>query len=478
MYKLFYKPEDGWAADIIPFYKNDEFILFYLHDWRDIAGHGEGVEWRQIRTEDFIKYTEYGASLPRGKRDEQDLYVFTGSVIESDGRFHIYYTGHNPHFREHGLNEEAIMHAESSDLVTWSKKPQDTIYAPEDLYEKHDWRDPLVYFCEEDKKYYMLITAREKQGGELCRGCTALSVSKDLRDWETKKPVWTPGLYYAHECQDIFNIGNEWKMVFSEFTDKCRIRYVNGKSPLGPYHSPKDPYFDGRAFYAAKTYSDGEKRYIFGWIPTREGDNDGGAWMWGGNLAVHEVYADKNCDLRVREPESIRGHFRNKYPPDLIATSGRLIEENNQQILAPGSSARLMALGDMPSGSCWRLDGRISFDTDVNDFGLLLRYNEETGSAYEYLFSVGENRLSFDYWPRNPWKDINHFTGLDRTVMLDQTNEVSFTLLVDDDVCVLYVNDEIALSSRMCTALSKKWGIFAIGGIIKISGLEVAEFQD
>ena len=78
---LFYKPDDGWAADVIPFYWQGEYHLFYLKDYRDTEGHGEGTPWFHLGTRDFVTFTEYGEALPRGSRDEQDLYVFTGSVI-------------------------------------------------------------------------------------------------------------------------------------------------------------------------------------------------------------------------------------------------------------------------------------------------------------------------------------------------------------------------------------------------------------
>src|ERR1051326_4692312 len=106
MTNFFYKPENAWAADFIPFYKDGRFRLFYLLDWRDPANHGEGTPWYQISATDFCHFTEHGEMLPRGTREEQDLYVFTGSVIEAEGRFHIFYTGHNPHFRAQGRPEQ------------------------------------------------------------------------------------------------------------------------------------------------------------------------------------------------------------------------------------------------------------------------------------------------------------------------------------------------------------------------------------
>lgn len=265
----FFKPADGWTADVIPFYWDGEYHLFYLKDYRDKAGHGEGTPWFHLGTRDFLTFTDYGEALPRGRSDEQDLYVFTGSVIEKDERFHIFYTGHNPHFRADGRPEQAVMHAVSDDLRTWRKLPNDTFFAPTDTYEPHDWRDPFVFWNAEAGEYWMLLAARLKAGPSRRRGCTALCASSDLQRWEARPPFWTPGLYFTHECPDLFKMGEWWYLVFSEFSDACLTRYRMSQSLNGPWLSPPNDTFDGRAFYAAKTASDGTRRFIFGWNPTR-----------------------------------------------------------------------------------------------------------------------------------------------------------------------------------------------------------------
>ena len=147
--KLFYRPQSGVCADFIPFYDNDKFQLIFLRDYRDKVNHGEGTPWQVTITNDFVNFTEEVTILERGSIDEQDLYVFTGSVIKVDGVYHIFYTGHNPHLREKGLPEQAIMHAVSNDGINYTKIKEDTFFAFSDAYEIHDWRDPFVYFDEE-----------------------------------------------------------------------------------------------------------------------------------------------------------------------------------------------------------------------------------------------------------------------------------------------------------------------------------------
>src|SRR5689334_20877241 len=116
---LFYKPKEGWAADFIPFYWQGDYHLFYLHDKRD----GVGVAWYHIVTQDFVHFQELGEALPGGEGLDQDVWVFTGCVIEHAGSFHIFYTGHNPALPKSGRPQEAILHATSPDLQTWTKDP-------------------------------------------------------------------------------------------------------------------------------------------------------------------------------------------------------------------------------------------------------------------------------------------------------------------------------------------------------------------
>ena len=137
--------------------------MFYLHDFRDPKNHGEGTPWYRVSTKNLIEVTEHGEAIPRGTREDQDLYIFTGSVIEAEGRFHAFYTGHNPHLQEQGKPLECVMHAVSDDLEHWKKFPNQKFFAP-DIYEPNDWRDSFVFWNDEAKEYNMLVAARVRKG--------------------------------------------------------------------------------------------------------------------------------------------------------------------------------------------------------------------------------------------------------------------------------------------------------------------------
>jgi beta-fructofuranosidase len=467
---FFYKPEDAWAADFIPLYENGRFHLFYLHDWRDIPGHGEGTPWYQISTADFVHFQEHGQMLARGAKNEQDLYVFTGSVIKAEGRYHIFYVGHNPYFRKQGKPQEAIMHAVSDDLLTWKKNPSDTFYAPPDSYEPDDWRDPFVFWNRDAREYWILLAARLKSGPSRRRGCTALAASKDLSKWEVREPFWTPGLYYTHECPDLFRMGDWWYLIYSEFTERMETHYRMSRSLQGPWLAPDNDTFDGRAFYAAKTASDGHRRFAFGWLATRQDSKDFRPWNWGGNLVVHELVQEAEGALSVQVPASVDQAFHEKAPYEFQPAVGPCrISQDAVQLASPGAFGCATA-GSMPP-RC-KIETTVEFEANTRGCGLMLRASDNFESAYYVRLEPARSRLVLDSWPRPG--DVPFWVELERPIRLEPSRPVDLKVFVDGTVCVVYVANKIALSTRFYNLKQGAWGVFVNEGSARFSNVRIS----
>ncbi len=405
-----YKPADGWAADFIPFFWKGEFHLFYLKDFRNPSEFGEGTPWCHLVTADFIRYTDYGECLPRGALDEQDLYVFTGSVVYGEGQFHIFYTGHNPHFRQAGKPEQAILHAVSNDLVTWNKVLGEAFYAPIDAFEAHDWRDPYVFWNPEANEYWMLTTARQKDTGpSRRRGCTVLCTSQDLHQWVVKGPFYAPELYYAHECSDVFKMGDWWYLIFSEFSEACITRYRMARALSGPWLTPKVDTFDGRAYYAAKSASDAQQRFLFGWNPSREQDKDNGQWQWGGNLVVHALSQQPDGTLAVCIPASVSAHFGTELPVRFGKGFGEFSLTDHHLRLDGAASFRCVSAGKLPEACRSKLT--LKYAPQTKGCGIMLRTSADFESGYYIRLEPQRSRLVFDSWPGRAicrlWWDSN-----------------------------------------------------------------------
>jgi len=194
---IHYRPEMGRLADTIPFFWQGQYHIFYL---RAI----EKVPWEHIVSTNLIHWRELPTALaPDGKPDGPDgLHMFTGSVTEKDGAFHIFYTGWNPANRE---GREWVMHATSPDLITWTKHPEQGFRGDEIHYQNLDFRDPYVFWNDGDKRYWMILCARDAKTGKPVQG---VAVSNDLVKWEQVEPLTLepPLGDGTPECPDLFKI--------------------------------------------------------------------------------------------------------------------------------------------------------------------------------------------------------------------------------------------------------------------------------
>ena len=490
---FFYRPVNGWVGDVIPFYANGEFQLFYLLDWRDKEKHGEGIPWYRITTTDFVNFKEHGEAIPAGRKEDQDMIIGTGSVIKANGQYHIFYTGINAHLRQQGKPEQAVMHAVSDDMNQWRKLPEHTFFAPGEMYEPHDWRDPFVFWNGETNEYNMLVCARFKKGISRRRGVTAFCVSKDLTKWEVKDPFYAPALYFAHECPDLFKMGDWWYLLFSEFTDLVQTRYRMSRSLNGPWIIPERDNFDGHAFYAAKTATDGKRRFIFGWNPTRKDSKDAdtlfsytffqagytspadsrdfSTWDWAGNLVVHEIQQEKNGELTVRVPQTVTNAFSNPVKYAFTAGAGNFHLNNGVvNIKAPGTFEAAVA-GKMPD-TC-KIKTIIEFEKNTRECGLMLRSSNDLDKAYYIRLEPKKNRLVFDMWPRYR-SEVDHMVELERDIALAPATPVVLEVFIDGNKGVAYVNNTVAMNFRAYDMPEGNWGVFVTNGNATFSNMSIS----
>jgi len=453
---LFYKPEIGAAADVIPFFENGEFKLLYLHDYRNIDEYGEGCQWNLLTTKDFITYKNYNNVIERGEKDEQDLYIFTGGVIKKDGIYFVFYTGHNPHLRERGLPEQKILLATGNDLTNLKKIKEFVLEAP-DYLEIHDFRDPFIYYDENEGEYKMLLAARTKYGSIKHRGVTMIARSKDLFDWVLDKtPFYAPNAYYTHECPDYFKMGEWYYLIFSEFTDKFVTRYRFSKQPEGPWLTPKYDVFDNHAFYAAKSVSDGDRRYLFGWNPTKNDEKDSGFWQWGGNIIPQELYQNDDGTLSVRIPNQIYNFYNKKISLDVFNSSE--MSKYDEGISADENIFGYTLFNEIPP-KC-KIELSFVINGICHDFGVLLYADDDFNQGYLIKFEPELSRVILDKVNR---KDpaICGMMDTERNIPFVEFMEHQLLIIVDDTIAVMYIDGKYSMNIRMYDITKRRFGVYS-----------------
>lgn len=313
MRRLFYKPENAWVGDLIPYYENGTYYGFYLHDPRiRDKEYAEETTWHLIETKDFVNLDYKGESIARGGIHDANKNAYTGSVIkcEKDGLYHVFYTAYNEDFKLRGKTIQSVMQATGKNLENLETVKDFLFVSDGKQYEEFDWRDPFVFWNDEDQCYYMLLASRVTNRGDLRGGCIALCKSEDLINWTYEKPFYDPKMYITMECPELFKMGEYWYLVFSTFSDQFTTHYRISKNWNGPWEIPDDDVFDTRADYAIKTASDGKRRFAFGWIASKYGNTDFGPWEWGGTMNFHEIIQNsKNGELRIKAIPEVLDYF-------------------------------------------------------------------------------------------------------------------------------------------------------------------------
>lgn len=466
---MFYRPDKkSVCADIIPFYENGEYKLFYLKDYRDIENYGEGCDWNLLTTKDLVNYQEHGTVIKRGTREEHDLYVYTGCVFKHNDLYYIFYTGHNHHLQNKPA--EVVFLCTSKDFVNWEKVKDFHFSAPSWLVQ-NDFRDPFVFYDEEKKQFAMLLASRLKIEAPISsKGVTIIAYSDNLINWEVSKDLFfDPKSYYTHECPDLFRMGSWYYLVFSEFTDRFVTTYRMSKNLYGPWITPKVNTFDGHAFYAAKSASDGKKRYLFGWNPIKDKEQDDNLWQWGGNIVVHEIVQADDGLLYVKCPDSVKMSYQKElfYKRKLII--GNVEEKNNEIILGNNYGRSIMMNGEMPEICKIEFDFEIT--DEVGDFGIIIREGAYINNYYTIRFEPLFNRLSFDKWPRKE-RTQHTLTDVERYCPLNINAKNHIMILAQGSVLEVYVNDKVAMGTRTFDYRGN-WGIYTQSTIVKFSNMRL-----
>ena len=453
---IFYTPENQYpgmphgemCGDIMPFYLNGTYHLVFLYKYCIYA----------VETKDFVHYGKLRLVLQNGTPQEQDWHAATGSICAHNGVFYFYYTGFCEGNRgEEGKYEQAILRAVSRDLYVW-EKDRDYFFAPDEAhYGPRHWRDPHVFWNEELGKYCMLVTAMEKGGAANRNGCTAVYVSEDLSDWVYDRTIYSPGTYPSHECQDAFRMGDRWYLTFSTYSRQWETRYRTAESFYGPWKLPEGgDCLEGRDFYAAKTVTDGEKRYLVGWQSIKKDCRNDGKCVWGGNVVVHELIQKSGGALGVKLPDTIRSSFTREKP---VA---------GQEVRCSRADGFAWARLGQIEGMCL-FETRLTWEPGTAAAGLMFHVNGEHMEIwYQLRLEPERRRILLDRWDRTDgdqsYEEERPLTFTDNTAVV--------RLITDQNVVLIYV-DTVALSARSYDVSAGAVGVFAEYGTVQASEIRL-----
>lgn len=400
--------KDRMVADIIPFYDNECYHVFYLKGYTEESGWARNMTpWGHIRSKDLIEWEELPDAIIPGTQKELDGGAcYTGSVIKSNNKTHIFYTGFYP---GNPIGRENIMHAMSENGIDFIKNPKNPVLSIIDIPNygaDQDLRDPYVFWNEEDQCFWMVFTSSLKNPiNNIKRGVIGLAKSNNLFDWEIEKPIYSPNFYPSLECPDLFKINGWWYLIFSQYGI---TEYRKSRNVLGPWEAPKFPVFDTGClfFYAAKTLTDGNRRLLMGFSGDPAGQHDSNFSVWGGYFVTpRELIQKDNGDLELKCPQEFIHTNTQPFNFDKITILSGKWNFNSNNVLSVIDEGFSSFLYDQ---IITEIDMEFSFEVSnlKGHTGLILRASNNLDSYYAIDFDMGEKSVTVERY-----KSMDTFYG-------------------------------------------------------------------
>ena len=427
---IHYRPATDALADTIPFFWKGEYHVFYLR----VA---KNTPWEHIVSTDLVHWRELPTALvASGPADGPDgANMFTGSVTDRDGTFHIFYTGHNG---RNPRGTEFICHATSPDLITWTKHPEDAIGPDGAIYDNkpvRDFRDPYVSWNDLEKKWWMVFFGRDAKTGH---GVPGLAISDDLQHWTFQPPLAGAA---GQECPDLFRIGDQWCLIGGG-------SYSIADSPRGPYRKPPvSDLIDRPNIYAAKRMFDGRRHVWTGWVWDIPGHRDGERSAWGGTQCLpRELYAGPG------------GQVYSRPAPEVVAAFPKTVLERKALAV---DAACVFDVPDHYLMSCeLQLDPAAETTIAVRQ--------QPDGKAYRFVLDPRKNEARL----------IGPGFEYRRPCPVDAAKPVKFQAFVQGTIIECFVNDQYAQSCRAYNYQRGRLALSVRGGGAKINSLTIQTAGD
>ncbi len=449
---------DALVGDTMPFFADGKMNIFFLADQRD--GKLGYHPWGLLRTENYWSYEDAGIVLPYGETaEDQDIALGTGCVMQDkQGTYHAFFTGHN----DYRAPAEAIMHATSDDMLHWTKHPEDTFTAGEG-YSATDFRDPYVFYVEEEQRYWMLVVTRTPETGVIVKYS-----STDLSRWQDEGIFFKDDMGYSTnmECPSLLQFGGKWYLAFSDQWPDRVVHYRIADSVNGPFTKPEQDTFDSNGFYAGRLETDGERLYLVGWNGTKIGHDDANDYDWGGSAVVHQLAQNADGTLHPVVNEMVKAglnHPAALRPLRMTET----VEAKDGSYTTAGKLFEFVRFEALERTS--RIEADVSGFGQDGFFGIAFAPDTENVGAMSYVFNPAEGQVEFYNVENLVEEDPQSWMPFD----FSGAEKLHLTILIGDGVASLYVNDQLALTARMYRAQGTDWELFSANAGVTWENVEV-----
>ena len=124
----------------------------------------------------------------------------------------------------------------------------------------------------------------------------------------------------------------------------------------------------------------------------------------------------------------------------------------------------------------YKYEATVKFAGDSAKFGVLLNYSEILDGGYVYMFDPCKHKVNFEYWPNFPQYRFNGKT-CERPFNFEPGVEYRLKIIVEDGICLLYLDDKIALGARMYERTSGKIALLVCDGDAEFGDITIKQLN-
>ncbi len=443
-------PRVGWMNDPNGFsYYKGEYHLFY--QYYPFKKEWGPMHWGHMKSSNLLHWDQLPAALaPDSDYDLEGCW--SGSAVElRDGRHMLIYTGRTPLPAGTSQGEAGeivqVQCLAFGDGLNYEKYEANPVITAQDLPDGasiYDFRDPKIWWDDQDQAYYLVVGNRAPDG----RGQILLFRSLDGITWSHDSILASNNqrIGTMWECPDFFQIDDKAFLLVSpqEMAGQAQNQNIHGNVVIsGTYDAASHRFDQGQArvidrgydFYASQSMEAPDGRRIMiawmqAWENSRERKEDDRSWF--GMMTVPRELSQKEGRLiqwPVRELETMR--TRPVIVKDLTMEGSIALPEVKGRVLD-----LTVTIEPETAGSYDRFEIHLA---QGQGYSTLLAYEPSTGRViYDRSASGhGPDRLP------------------PRSFVLDQpADRISFRILLDKYSSEIFINGgEEVISSTMLTPL-------------------------
>jgi fructan beta-fructosidase len=422
-----FSPPKNWINDPNGLvYFEGEYHLFYQHNpFGNTWGH---MTWGHAVSTNLVDWTHLPIAIP----EENGIMIFSGTVVVDQKNSSGFggetgkalmvaiYTGH-----QEGLNQSQHMAYSVDKGRTWTKYDRNPVL---DLGKK-DFRDPKVFWYEQDKKWVMVVALPQEKKVQLYR-------SQNLKDWTYMSDFGpagdTSGIW---ECPDLFRVPvqhsrSEYKWVLMHSPAPYMQYFVGdfdgtsfkNETPVNEILRPDY----GPDYYAAIVYNNlptGSAPISIGWVNNWDYANDIPTSPWKGAMSLpRTLQVKKMADKWVLVQEPIGALANKRTSPT---------KWNNRKFI------NSFAIPDL--GNSWEIDLQWTPST-AGKSGIRIGGNENPVCLF--YFDPLTREIVFERGIGNQFKHPS-FNKLKRfsVPITVKENQISVRVFYDNSILEVYINN-------------------------------------